>query len=266
MQIKKGTQNLRSWVHRMLCHPQAWVPRALIPHQVGLSELSRPAVQDWRCQTQGHMCPSSKAATFTVPLAQTAFLLKEALGMMAHSGPMDDTSVPKCLPQRKRAINSHHQNPVLSQIALAQFSEVSLILGTSSKPVDKASPTVFYASSKSPSLWYLLCPFPGTHKWSQQSPNVGLPTNCPVPWACFSAQVHLSIELLMKGYFDAPKATVERKQKSTDINPGQEPGLWVQGSILWRLKVLQLAEEKEQNHQPEWPPTFRLFFSYQLLL
>lgn len=174
MQIKKGTQNLRSWVHRMLCHPQAWVPRALIPHQVGLSELSRPAVQDWRCQTQGHMCPSSKAATFTVPLAQTEFLLKEALGMMAHSGPMDDTSVPKCLPQRKRAINSHHQNPVLSQIALAQFSEVSLILGTSSKPVDKASPTVFYASSKSPSLWYLLCPFPGTHKWSQQSPNVGL--------------------------------------------------------------------------------------------
>lgn len=189
----------------------------------------------------------------------------------SQGGPWDDGTQwangwHQCSKMPSSKKESHHQNPVLSQIALAQFSEVSLILGTSSKPVDKASPTVFYASSKSPSLWYLLCPFPGTHKWSQQSPNVGLPTNCPVPWACFSAQVHLSIELLMKGYFDPPKATVERKQKSTDINPGQEPGLWVQGSILWRLKVLQLAEEKEQNHQPEWPPTFRLFFSYQLLL
>lgn len=38
-----------------------------------------------------------------------------------------------------------------------------------------------------------------------------------------------------KDIFDPSKATVERKEKSANINWGQEPGLWGQGSILQRL-------------------------------
>lgn len=140
---------------------------------------------------------------------------------------------PKCLPQRKRAINSQHQNPALSQISTCPTIWALPYPGHLFKAtVYKASPTVFYASSKSTCLWCMFCPVPGTYTVRLAEPKRGTALNCPEPWACFSAWVHVSVQLLMEGYSDSSKATVEREQNSINMNSGQEPGLQVQGSIL----------------------------------
>lgn len=79
---------------------------------------------------------------------------------------------------------------------------------------------------------------------------------CPQAAQC-PASVHGYVELLMEGYIDSSKATVERK---TEVNYINSRAWAVSSEKLQRLEVLQLAQEKEQNHQPEQPLTFRLFF------
>lgn len=96
-------------------------------------------------------------------------------------------------------------------------------------------------------------------------PKCGTALNCPVPCACFPAWVHVSVQLLMEGYFDPSKATAEREQNSINLNSGQEPGLRVQGSILWRLEFT--AGRGERAELPAWEtPNIQIVFSYQLLL
>lgn len=93
------------------------------PHQAGLSELSRPAVQaDWRCQACGHSCPSIESChIYCSSIARNAFLLEEPFRMMPHSPSIAEQrllpSVFQDVFPKERAINSQHQNPVLSQIS-----------------------------------------------------------------------------------------------------------------------------------------------------
>lgn len=100
------------------------------------------AVQaDWRCQAWGHSCLISESChIYCSSVAQNAFLLEEPLGMMPHSHPMITEQM--LLPSGFQNVFLKEREPSTPNIktlpfpksALALPSELSLILGISSKP------------------------------------------------------------------------------------------------------------------------------------
>lgn len=111
----------------------------LPPLSVGPKCPAVPA--DWRCQAWGHSCLISESChIYCSSVAQNAFLLEEPLGMMPHSHPMITEQM--LLPSGFQNVFLKEREPSTPNIktlpfpksALALPSELSLILGISSKP------------------------------------------------------------------------------------------------------------------------------------
>lgn len=279
MQIKKGTQNLRSWVHTMLSHPWAWVPNVQqwMKHCRSFNVSTRLASLSWADQ-QGRLTgdakpggtavPSLKAVTFTGPLWHRMHSMSRSPFGWCHTvtqwlnkcfchqfskmpSPKNESHqlpTPKPCPFP----NQHLPNPLryLSSWASLQSQFIKHHL-------------VFYASSKSPWLWCiswhprvrLAEPKPGTAHKLAKSPG--------------SASLHRYMFVLnysWKGILIPPRQLWKEIRSQLIQIQDKNLSCEFRGASYKGYEVLQLAEEKEQNHPCEWLLTLRLLFTYQLIL
>lgn len=154
MQIKKGTQNLRSWVHTTLPHHKAWVPNVRqCTERCGGCNLPISSASPGQADQQCRLVGDAKLGGTAVPSPRTAtFLLEEPLGpmpwssAMAHWASVSAISILKCLLP---------QNPLLYQISIP-LNHIFKVA------VYKASSTVFDTSPKRPRPWCAVSPCPGT--------------------------------------------------------------------------------------------------------
>lgn len=201
MQIKKGAQNLRSWVHRMLSSLSVGpkcpaVNEALQGFNVPtrLASLSW-ADQQWKltgdAKPRGTAVPSLKAGTFAAPLQHRECIPSPgALGMMPQL-PNESPNKCSCHQFSNMSSSKSHQLPTPNPCPFPNQHLPS--------PLRSLSP---WASLQSQFIkQHLQCfmPVPRAHgfgacsahflattvRWAE--PKVGLPTNCSVP--CSSALV-----------------------------------------------------------------------------